>query len=398
MTVARIVAIAAVALLWEAPAAAQQTELPAVAPRLARLVPPRPTPASFIADVPNVIPAAAQRDLDVRIRAVQDSGWGDIGVAILRSIEDYQPYEVGVAIYRTWRIGRIDSIGRARRDLGVLLLIVPKELAPDNQGRCWITTGLGAEGIITDATASAICRDQVVPYLIRRDYAGGVGAAVAAIADRVRADRVIASQPIGRSPEPLRVVSVRKISGTVPLGPVIWVVALTGAAIAMFVVLRWRRNRPRVCPNCGRTMRRMSDEEDDAVLSRGQQLEEKIRSVDYDVWRCACGERLTIPYSRWFSGYSDCRRCGVRATRSERLVLSAATTVSPGLAETTYTCLACKDKRVVQEVLPQLPDPATTAASGASHGGFGGGGGGGSSGGDFGGSGRTSGGGGGASY
>src|SRR5688500_8794278 len=132
-------------------AGAQDTvSLPPVAPRLLALVPPVPTPESFVADAPNVIPAADQALIDDRIRTLQAEGLGDIAVAILPSIESYQPYEVGVAIYRTWRIGRIASIGSARRDLGVLLLIVPKELAPDNRGHCWITTGLGAERLFTD--------------------------------------------------------------------------------------------------------------------------------------------------------------------------------------------------------------------------------------------------------
>jgi uncharacterized membrane protein YgcG len=85
--------------------------LQAVDPKLGRLVPPVPTPEGFIADAPGVVPAAARPILNARIRAIQDSGFGDIGVAILPSIDDYQPYEVGVAIYRTWKIGRIDSIG-----------------------------------------------------------------------------------------------------------------------------------------------------------------------------------------------------------------------------------------------------------------------------------------------
>ena len=402
-TAGRAIAAAGIALAPGAPLAAQQVELPPVAPRLARLVPPRPTPASFIADVPNVIPAPAQRDLDARIRAVQDSGWGDIGVAILRSIEGYQPYEVGVAIYRTWRIGRIDSIGSARRDLGALLLIVPKELTPDNRGHCWITTGLGAEAILTDGAAGTICRDRVVPHLLSRNHAAAVAAGIEAIAERVRADRLLASQPIAqpsarpRGP-PQRVAGWR--SRGMLVGEFLPLLVLVVGVGGLIFFLRWRRHHARSCPKCGRKMRRLSEEADDAALSRGQLFEEKLRSVDYDVWQCECGERRVIGWQRYFSGYSLCRRCGVHATRSERTVWRHATTASTGLAEVTYTCLACGDKRVEQETIPQLPDPTTAAASQSfsSGGGGGGGGGGGSSGGDFGGSGRTSGGGGGSSY
>jgi uncharacterized membrane protein YgcG len=339
---------------------------------------------------------------------VQDSGWGDIGVAILRSIEDYEPYEVGVAIYRTWRVGRIDSIGSARRDLGALLLIVPKEIAPDNRGHCWITTGLGAEAILTDQAVASICRDRVIPRLIERDHAAAVGAAIDAIAERVRADRLIAGQPIGQTaPRPLPPPAGRSgwLSGRSFTGDFLPLMVLVGSVGGLIFFLRWRRHHTRRCRRCGRPMQRLSEATDDAALSRGQLFEEKLRSVDYDVWQCECGERRIIGWQRWFSGYSLCRRCGVHATRSERVVWRAATTSSTGLAEVTYTCLACGDKRVEQETIAQLPDPATAAGSSSSHsfgggggGGGGGGSGGGSSGGDFGGSGRTSGGGGGASY
>ena len=97
-----------------------QVEGLTVEPRLARLIPPAPTPAGYIADVPRLLDAAARERLDSRIEAISDSGLADIAVAILPTIGDYEAYEVGVGIYRTWTVGRQDSIGSARRDLGAL--------------------------------------------------------------------------------------------------------------------------------------------------------------------------------------------------------------------------------------------------------------------------------------
>ena len=376
-------------------AGAQDTAgIPAVQPRLRALVPPAPTPASFISDAPDVIPAADQALIDDRIGALQAEGLGDIAVAILPSIESYQPYEVGVAIYRTWRVGRIDSIGSARRNLGVLLLIVPKELAPDNRGHCWITTGLGAERLLTDASAGRICREKVSPRLVTREYAAAVTAGVDALGELLRADAELAAEP----------VSERRFLPRVPGAygaPLVLALALSLVALA-FGIRLWLRERPRKCPVCRARMFRVHEEDDDASLDRGQRLEEKLGSVDYDVWQCECGEQMIVPHRALFTRFRDCPACKVRAVKTKRVTVTHATYASPGLAVETSTCESCGDTRKREIVLPVLQKPSDGGSStGGSRAALGGGGGGGrSSGGgrSFGGSGRTAGGGGGGRY
>ena len=387
MTVRLVVAVALLALSATArDTAGQDAGRQPVPPRLARLVPPSPAPASFIADVPGLIQPDARARLDGRLRAVQDSGFGDIAVAIMPSIGDYPPYEMGTAIYRTWGVGRIDSLGSERRDLGVLLLIVPKELSPDSSGHCWITTGIGAEGLITDANGAAICRDRIVPHLRSRDYAAAVGAGIEAIADEIRsgltpaAGSAIASGAIpqprrSRSPFPIAFI----IGGILALGGV-------GAAIPL-----WLRRRTRRCPRCSRGMRRLDETLDDARLSAGQQLEERIGSVDYDVWQCECGEDLVLPYAKLFSGYRVCDACKVKAVKTRRTILQQPTYTSTGLAEDVSRCESCNRTTSDQVVLARRTPPSESRGS---SGGRSSGGGGRS----FGGSGRSSGGGGGSRY
>jgi hypothetical protein len=67
-----------------------------VSPGLARFVPAVPTPASFVADVPYVLNAAAHDSIDAAIRSAQSSGLGDIAVAILPSIDAYAPLMSGL--------------------------------------------------------------------------------------------------------------------------------------------------------------------------------------------------------------------------------------------------------------------------------------------------------------
>ena len=150
----------------------------AAQPALDSLVPPSPAPTGFIADRGPVLDVAALARLNARIDSVQRATGGDIGVAILRDLRDRAPSDVGVAIYRAWGVGRVDSLGSTRRDLGALLLIVPKELTPSGRGECWITTGLGAEGELREAEAGTICRRLVVPHLRERRYEAAVAAGI----------------------------------------------------------------------------------------------------------------------------------------------------------------------------------------------------------------------------
>lgn len=353
---------------------------------IGKFVPPVPTPASFISDQKSVLAASARAALDARITAIQQAGLGDIAVAILPSIGDYSPNQVAVEIYRTWRMGTSASIGDARRNVGVLLLIVPKELAPNGRGECWINTGLGAEGIITDATAGTICRDSIIPYLRTKEYARAVSAGIGGIEVRLRGDVGLTS---AERTQPVSVGS-RRTSALPAVLTLLGVVLTSGAAIA--VAVRRRRNRPRVCGRCGRQMRRLDERADDAALQVGQVVEEDIGSVDYDVWVCDCGERLVVPHGKWFSGYSQCRECDRKAVKHATVTTRQATTLSSGLAEKRYSCKACRAAWTEEVVLPMI---VVASSSSGGRGGSGGGGGGGSS---FGGSGSTSGGGGGSSY
>ena len=387
MPIRQLAALLAV-VLTTTPLAAQVEGL-AVEPRMARLIPPAPTPAGYIADVPRLLDAAARERLNARIEAAQDSGLADIAVAILPTVGDYEAYEVGVGIYRTWKIGRRDSLGSARRDLGALLLIVPKEVSPDNVGHCWITTGLGAEGIITDGEAGEICRTRIIPQLRELNHERAVAAGIEAIVEQMRQDSGLAAQT-AVSESAQEAGSIRRTRKALTAA----LVAGGGlvSALLLALALWWRRHGPKTCPKCGKRMRRLAEDRDNASLDEGQRLEERIGSVDYDVWECECGEQMIRRHDAMFSKYHKCPACSVRAAKTTRRVITPATYVSTGIAEDTERCAHCQRTNVTTAVLPRK-QPPSDGGSGGSRGRSGGGG---SR--SFGGSGRTSGGGGGGRY
>lgn len=167
--------------------------------------------------------------------------------------------------------------------------------------------------------------------------------------------------------------------------------ALIIALAAQILYLVWR-NRSVRCENCGTKMKKLGEEEDNAYLTPSQDLEERLNTVDYDVWKCPkCGTVERFPFKVRQLRYSECPACHTVAMRLKYdKTIQPATTRRPGVGERVYECEYCRHQKRNRYTIPQKED-ATAAALGAAAiiggsrsgggGGFGGGFGGGSSGG-----------------
>jgi uncharacterized membrane protein YgcG len=155
-------------------------------PDLASLVPAAPLNGSLV-DETGLLSTSARDSLTREIARIQHETHGDIAVAILPSIGGYTALSVAGTIFRTWRVGTPVKIGADSVSLGVVMLIVPRERAPDGVGRCTLTTGSGMKTVLSDSVASSICTDDVVPHLRLGDFSGAVHAGVEAIAMHFRA-------------------------------------------------------------------------------------------------------------------------------------------------------------------------------------------------------------------
>ena len=265
------------------------------------------------------------------------------------------------------------------------------EVSPDNVGHCWITTGLGAEGIITDGEAGEICRTRIIPRLRELNHESAVAAGIEAIVEEMRRDGGLAARNAVSETAQDAAGSVRRTRNAL-VGALVVGGGLLGALL-LAAALWWRRHGPKTCTKCSRRMHRLAEDLDDASLDEAQRLEERIGSVDYDVWECACGEQMVRRRDALFSKYHKCPACNARAAKTERRVITPPTYVSTGMAEDTERCAHCKRTNVTTAVLPRKRPPSE-GRSGGSGGGRSGGGGSRS----FGGPGRTSGGGGGGRY
>lgn len=138
------------------------------------------------------------------------------------------------------------------------------------------------------------------------------------------------------------------------------------AALVLGLLLwlrRWNRNRPRICETCSQPRERLSDELEDAHLSSGQQKEESLGSVDYDVWRCGrCDDTLVLRYGAFFSSYGTCSSCNFKTAQSSSRTLRHATEYSGGLVEVTERCSHCAHVHTYQRTTARITRSSSSSS------------------------------------
>src|SRR5678815_1411616 len=104
---------------------------------------------------------------------VRTKSRGEFTIVTLPDIGTRDVQEMALQIGRQWKVGKIGNPGDPTRNAGAVILLVPKETSKDGRGHCFIATGRGAEGFITDSDAGDICRE-ATPAFIQRDYSTGM--------------------------------------------------------------------------------------------------------------------------------------------------------------------------------------------------------------------------------
>jgi len=141
--------------------------------------------------------------------------------------------------------------------------------------------------------------------------------------------------------------------------------------------IRYFRDHPRDCKNCGKPVHKLDEQSDDAQLSKAKVFEEELGSVDYDVWTCdGCGTYFELMYVNRFSKYKHCPKCKTKAQylKSNRTI-KAPTTSSSGKGEKTHECKFCNHQVVTTYTIAKLSDSSSSSGGGSSSSGgsFGGG-------------------------
>jgi uncharacterized protein len=372
----------------------------------------------FVSNPDGILSAEAKQRADSTLQMLMRTTTAEVTVAVVDDItEDADIDDFTTDLFRAWGIGKSD------KNNGLLILVVK------NRRQVVFRTGYGLEGLLTDGTCGSIIRNVMKPYFRQEDYDSGVCMAVKTVSDIITnpdaRDEVLSAQANNANAGSdndddgdnlfafycvlsaitlaafifafcVQFYNTRRASrmekylafDSLKIPVLIASLLTMGFSLPVLVAVLIMRHRLRrgkhVCTVCATRMNLVDEVHDNDYLTHSQDLEEKIQSVDYDVWLCpTCGETEILPYVQKASTYAVCPVCAARTMRmvSDRITIQP-TTTRTGLREITHHCLNCGYDDIRRETLPKS-EPIIIVGGG--RGGFGSGGGGGFSGGSFGG-------------
>ncbi len=113
-------------------------------------------------DDAHVLSTKTVDELEKGLAAYQDSTSNQIAILIIQSLDGDVLEDYSIRVAEKWKLGQAD------KDNGVLLLVA----VDDHKMR--IEVGQGLEGVLTDAIASRIIRNEMAPNFRRGDYDTGI--------------------------------------------------------------------------------------------------------------------------------------------------------------------------------------------------------------------------------
>ena len=376
----------------------------------------------YVSNPSNVLSPAAVSRLNSAIGSLWDNTSAELVVVAVDQVDNLiTPDEFATRLFEKWKIGKKDN------DNGVLVL-----LSRDDH-KVIIRTGYGVEGALPDIIAGRIIRNEMLPYYREDNYdegtITGISTIIGALSDPNVAEELKSkyANDSRRADDDLSgteffnlFLGFAAVVGVAMLILVMYAILSSrrledvqryrsldqyrtlvlfatflslGMALPAFLLLAWKmkrvRRHKRNCPHCGTQMELIDEEHDNDFLTPAQDTEERLNSIDYDVWHCPkCYQTEILPYINRQTNYTVCDRCGARAmSLVDRRTLRQPTVRTEGEGVDIYMCKNCGNQHNKRFRIAKKPDPSAAAVAGSILGSTlgGHGGGGGFSGGSFGG-------------
>ena len=340
----------------------------------------------------------------------------EIAVVVLNSIGDNDIFDFGVELFERW------GIGKKRSDNGLLILFVL------DQRKIRFETGYGLEGVLPDAICKRIQMNEMVPYFKEGNYDEGMLRGVKKTVETVENEEFFEDDSESEFPSFVFVVPVAVlliviiamllksntiakskkfkynserynamkaygslIIGMIFVGIIIIVItlAILGVSLISLFLLgfllfmdmipinilknvfanKLRRQSVR-CKNCGALTKLLSETNDNKYLTLEQSFEEKIKSVDYDVFLCENCGRVEINKYNEKHKYSNCPQCGTRSfCLANSYIATRPTYVSKGLRINVKRCKYCGFQQEDSVSIPRLTHTSSGGFGGSSFGG-----------------------------
>jgi uncharacterized protein len=176
-----------------------------------------PPPQGFVTDRAGVIDAATRQRIEALVQELQQKTGAEIAVLTVRSTAPLDDFTYAMRVAEAWKVGKRGE------DTGVVVLVA----VDDRKVR--VVTGYGVEGVLPDGLVGAIQDREMVPEFRAGRMAEGIWRGVAAMAQRIAAERGVTLTGV---PAPRRAPAAPEI----PL----WVIVL---ALLLLVVVTSQMSR-----------------------------------------------------------------------------------------------------------------------------------------------------------
>lgn len=129
-----------------------------------------------VVDGADILTPAEEAALTAKLSSLEQATTDQLVVVTLPTLEGYDIADYGYQLGRHWGIGQKEA------NNGALLIVAP------NDRLVRIETGYGLEGIITDAFASIVIRNDILPAFREGNYYGGIDKGVDALSTQLTLD------------------------------------------------------------------------------------------------------------------------------------------------------------------------------------------------------------------
>lgn len=340
-----------------------------------------PRPARAVVDSTDTLTADDAAQIEELARGVRNASGADLMVVVIPTTSGQPHRAFATDLFNRWQLGSAD------RNDGLLIFV-----ALDDH-KAEIILGDGVDSPEQVAASQRIMNEVLLPEFRRGQPGSGLRRAASACASDILGVKAEAPAAAGAaSEEPVPTPTAAEASSPpspepLPRGLLHASRTTDGSAYALlgggtaggiglswFVLRRHLRNRPRICPECRREMIRLGETADDPHLDAGQQVEERLHSVDYDVWTCpTCPAVTKVRYGTFFTRYARCPKCRYATKSSTVRRVRSPTTWSSGLEEINERCSNCDFTAQSTRVIPRRSSERSSSSWGSSSGSSGGG-------------------------
>lgn len=123
-------------------------------------------PRRIVNDLAGMFTPREANSLEQKLRHFNDTSSSQIAIATVSSLHGYAPNDYAQRLAEKW------GVGQKGKDNGILILLKPKTRS--EKGQIAIAVGYGLEGVVPDAIASRIIRNEIIPAFQQGNYYKGI--------------------------------------------------------------------------------------------------------------------------------------------------------------------------------------------------------------------------------